>query len=470
MLDVSKLHMIALSLFFLLLVPVYAGSAAARPIEAAEPAMAQRGWSYFHPPVLGEKPVLQGVPPEQELSPQEVSPAPETEEVQPASVPVRGSVSLGENSMDTLEPEQIMLIKDYFFYYFESLALGEPQDLSLLFAEDSASQAQAAMHTATFEVLTETRKMQPVDLRLTSCEYQITIGEQRLRENGDLMIYATEENTQEFAGLPGVEAQTLSMGHAFYMRETEEGWKLTKHWQNEDFHLLVSDIFRWGVRDENKETDVEGSWEFARDIVERILNEARRNLVGREEELLAYRGETEDVPSWDHDYDRQAALEYAGQWIGERNPDWPAYDIYGGNCNNFASQVLLAGGIPMDTVGSAQWKWFSETPNSGGGAWGRSASWAGVNEFYQYAQENEGYGLICDLSSSYFDGQPGDLLQFGALGDWKHTVVIAEVVRDEEGNFVDYLIHSNTADRKYYPASAYPYTDHRLIRILGWSE
>ncbi len=398
--------------------------------------------------------------------------APEKQRAVPEALkaPVKGSISLGENPEDALNAQQIALIEDYFFYYFESLALLEPQDVSLIFAEDGAAQAQAAMHTATFEVLTETRKMQPVDLRLVNCTYEITIGEQRLRENGDLMVYVTENNVQNFAYLPETNAQTLSMGHAFYMKETEDGWKLTKHWQNEDFHLLVSDLFRWGVRDENKETDVEASKELLRGIVDRILSEARKNLAQREKERSEYRGTAEPIQTWDVDYDRQKALAYSEKWVGVRNPDWPAYDIYGGNCNNFASQVLLAGGIPMDTVGSAQWKWFSETPNVGNSSWGRSPSWAGVNEFYQYAQENTGFGLACDLTGSYFDGRPGDLLQFGALGDWKHTVVIAEVVRDEKGNFVDYLIHSNTADRLYYPASAYPYTAHRLIQILGWSK
>ena len=377
---------------------------------------------------------------------------------------------MGDNPADALNSQQIALIEDYFFYYFESLALLEPQDVSLLFAEDGASQAQAAMHTATFEVLTETRKMQSVDLRLVNCTYKITIGEQRLRENGDLMVYATEENIQNFAYLPDNDAQTLSMGHAFYMRETEDGWKLTKHWQNEDFHLLVSDLFRWGVRDENKETDVEASRELLKGIVGSILSEASKNLAQREKELLAYRGAVEPVRTWDVDYDRQAALDYAEKWVGTRNPEWPAYDIYGGNCNNFASQVLLAGGIPMDIYGSEQWKWYGDSPNTANSAWGRSPSWAGVNEFYQYALGNTGFGLACGLSGSYFDGKPGDLLQLGALGDWKHTVVIADVIRDKDGNFVDYLLHSNTADRLNYPAAAYPYTSHRLIQVFGWAQ
>ena len=50
-------------------------------------------------------------------------------------------------------------------------------------------------------------------------------------------------------------------------------------------------------------------------------------------------------------YDRQAAAAYADRYVDERNDAWPDYAGSGGNCQNFASQVLLAGGIPMDIYG-----------------------------------------------------------------------------------------------------------------------
>jgi len=49
-------------------------------------------------------------------------------------------------------------------------------------------------------------------------------------------------------------------------------------------------------------------------------------------------------------------------------------------------------------------------------------------------------------------------------------VIITKVVRDDQGNVLDYLVNSNTTDRINYPASAYGYSDLRLIKILGWNE
>ena len=62
------------------------------------------------------------------------------------------------------------------------------------------------------------------------------------------------------------------------------------------------------------------------------------------------------LPSADHPYDRQAALDYARQYTAARNPAWDDYAGMGGNCQNYVSQCLYAGGIPMDTTGAAVWK------------------------------------------------------------------------------------------------------------------
>ena len=85
--------------------------------------------------------------------------------------------------------------------------------------------------------------------------------------------------------------------------------------------------------------------------------------------------------SADNPYDRQAAVAYAHEWVGQRNDEWGDYGMYGGNCQNFVSQALLAGGIPMDIEGDAVWKWYGSTPSDTNRASGRSASFSGVEAF-----------------------------------------------------------------------------------------
>ena len=65
--------------------------------------------------------------------------------------------------------------------------------------------------------------------------------------------------------------------------------------------------------------------------------------------------------------------------------------------------------------------------------------------------------------------QPGDVLQYGADGEWKHSVLVTEVVNDANGQPVEFLIASNTTDRIDWPMSAYAYADVRLIHVLGYN-
>ena len=175
-----------------------------------------------------------------------------------------------------------------------------------------------------------------------------------------------------------------------------------------------------------------------------------------------------------HPYDRDAAVAYAMEWVDpltvKRNPDWFLYDGYGGNCNNFISQCLYAGGIPMDWDGYAQWKWFDDEVDTWNQPNGRSPAWAGVDEFYNYAENNSGFGLVAEVHPNLYTGEPGDVLQYGATGEWRHSVIITDVIYGEDGRVQDYLINSNTTDRISYPASAYAYYDFRLIHVLGWND
>jgi len=126
----------------------------------------------------------------------------------------------------------------------------------------------------------------------------------------------------------------------------------------------------------------------------------------------------------------------------------------------------------MDCDGDVdtQWKWYGETVDLDETESGRSPAWTGVEEFYTYASENTGYGLEAVVDDNVFSGSVGDILQYGQDDEWLHSVIITKVIKDSNGNMLDYLINSNTTDRINYPASAYGYSDLRLIKIEGWNE
>jgi hypothetical protein len=63
--------------------------------------------------------------------------------------------------------------------------------------------------------------------------------------------------------------------------------------------------------------------------------------------------------------------------------------------------------------------------------------------------------------------EKGDVIQVGAYHQWRHSLVITDVLKDENGNMQEIVVASNTADRCNYPLSAYIYTYPRLIHIDG---
>ena len=74
------------------------------------------------------------------------------------------------------------------------------------------------------------------------------------------------------------------------------------------------------------------------------------------------------------------------------------------------------------------------------------------------------------VNAPYFTGETGDIITMGVEEPRHHTTVICGLVADGEGRTVDYLLCSNTANLRNYPASAYYYTNRQLTKILGWND
>ena len=124
----------------------------------------------------------------------------------------------------------------------------------------------------------------------------------------------------------------------------------------------------------------------------------------------------------------------------------------------------------MDVTGQQVWKWYDRSLSNGNSRSGRSSSWTSVTRFMEYAEDNAGYGLVAVTNASYDTVETGDLIHVGADGSWGHTVIITEPVLDASGQTVDYLVDSNTANLRNYPASLYGYPNMILTKIIGWND
>lgn len=366
---------------------------------------------------------------------------------------MRGSSEiLYASEVQPLSEEQEQLILDYMNLYFASLEDFEPQEeIAALFSDEE----QAALADSAIDFQISLRQMQDADYTLASWSYSLTLNEITQEEDGSLHIFARENNTQNFNQNPEIASERYGGYHLFELEQMEGSWKIRSHMMFDAVYMML-----W-----SEGGGEEAALRYAEAVPE-YLRLAQEQLQEREADREREPGELQAQ----YAYDRQAAAAYADRYVDERNDAWPDYAGSGGNCQNFASQVLLAGGIPMDIYGDAVWKWYSDEVSNSPGAQGRSSSWTGVNQFVEYAAANTGYGLVAETEAPYFSGEPGDLLHMGIDGDWGHTVVIASAVTNGQGEVVDYLVDSNTGNLRNYPANLYGYPEIILTRIGGWTE
>lgn len=82
-------------------------------------------------------------------------------------------------------------------------------------------------------------------------------------------------------------------------------------------------------------------------------------------------------------YDREAAVEYARTYALVYNKDYPNFDRgtpNSGDCMNFVSQCIHAGGMPQKEYG---YLWFCNKKK-------HSSSWSGVDSFRNYLKKSFG--------------------------------------------------------------------------------
>ncbi len=369
-----------------------------------------------------------------------------------------GEIVYGEEAA-RLDPRQEDLLLDFMDAYYTSLSELEVRDISTMFAKDASVTLE--FNLAVWEIMVDIRAAQRTDLSLSGYEYTLSIERTEPLANGGVRVFAEEDYTCNFTAYPGVDTRAYNVGHSFTIVFEDDEYLLAGHRQYDSLNSYLMGHTGWEYPPPETITPgVSGRKEL-------FLTSALSAAEARQEDAAPDSGIDLD---YSHSYDRDAAVTYAIKWVGTRNIiDWAMYDLYGGNCQNFTSQAMFAGGIPMDYSGEHQWKWYGDVPNELQRATGRSAAWSGVEDFLEYVRENTGGGMVAQPNAPHYTGEEGDVVHMGILGEWRHTVMIHHVFKDADGETLDYLVASNSADLINYPLSAHYYQQQMLIKILGWN-
>ena len=153
-------------------------------------------------------------------------------------------------------------------------------------------------------------------------------------------------------------------------------------------------------------------------------------------------------------YNRFKSVEYARRWALGSNPKFYHFGGIGGDCTNFISQCLLAGGGQMNFAYPYGWYYKN--------SYDRSPSWTSVGEFGKFLLRTGGgtgpVGEIVKLE----DLEIGDIIQLRQnYTHYNHSLIVSSKV----GGEIYVCAHSNDAlDR---PLSSYQYYALMPIKILN---
>lgn len=342
-------------------------------------------------------------------------------------------------------PVEVMkTITSYMDAYYMSLAKLETQDVSGLFSSDK----MASISEKAISLLVDVRKLYDFDMHIYGGHYDLKVINYR-EENEKYRVDILEDDYLNFAYLNGIESSAYDIENYFVI----------------DSDYKISDLEK-----------VQGYYLSFYDEKEKSLDEVYNYFMRQLKDMIEYNTEVlwkkaQSAPyqsklSYKNGYDRSKASEYSYKYYHDRNPIWYNFTDEGGNCQNYASQSMLEGGIVMDNEGEQQWKCYIEDPqydpeiNEEETAYGRSRSWVNVGFFYEYAKNNEGKGMVADTKVNLYYLEPGDIIIVGN-SSLAHTVIVSKVVNGH------ILVNSNSIDMKDYPIEAYVYTNITPIKILG---
>ena len=152
-------------------------------------------------------------------------------------------------------------------------------------------------------------------------------------------------------------------------------------------------------------------------------------------------------------YNRENAVQYARTWALSRNPLFYNYTGQGGDCTNFVSQAVLAGSCQMNYTQTFGWYYIDSED--------RTASWTGVEFFYDFITGNRGVGPYgTEISEN--EAEVGDVVQLARGGDFYHTLFISGF--DTNG---EVLVSAHSDDALDRPLSTYNFEAARFVHIIG---
>ena len=370
-------------------------------------------------------------------------------------------ISKTDNYNEDIDKDIQNTIVKYMDSYFKSITTLKEIDMTNLFCDDAYEEAY--INQTAISLLINSRKLERNKMTISNAKYDI-IFDDIDNENDTVTVKVLENDYFHFDFMKDIESKTYEVENTFVLKKTNNTYKIISLRKVQDFYVMITNEYKTGKSDKDAKKELDK-------MKEDYISDFKVEVSDFKTYLSRYENKKDTITkTCDYKYDRTKALNYAKKYVTNRNSEWSNFSEYGGNCQNFASQVVYNGGVPMDLQGDAIWKYYGDTLNETKNKSGRSPSWTGVTFFYDYAKANKGYGLCSEVDINPFYAEAGDIGQVGYNNAYKHTVVIVGNIKDNNGKITDLLINSNSLNLENYPLSGYVYPNKRVIKILGWNK
>ena len=344
--------------------------------------------------------------------------------------------------------EVVDLLIDYNKLYFKMMKTLNFESFEQLFCDET----DLAINDYATKLLVETRKQ--YGLNIDKGSYELTINTCNFDKDTYYVDFIENENLL-FEALPEIESGVYNVECSAIIKKVDNAYKFVSLNKIQDYFVMFT---------EKEYKNKEDVLSIFNGYYSDLLNEVDLDTKLKQEAINNPYVVNKEVKNL---YDRNKAQEYAYEHYLVRNDKYMDYGLLGGNCQNYASQVILAGGIPMDIEGGkwSQWKYYGPEVYIDETKEGRSFSWTTVDYFYDYCVENDGQkGMVTDYDCNIHYAQPGDVIHVGFDKETRHATVVSDVYNGI------ILLNSNTVDLLNFPLDAYAYNTKRLIKILGYND
>lgn len=152
-------------------------------------------------------------------------------------------------------------------------------------------------------------------------------------------------------------------------------------------------------------------------------------------------------------YKRELAVEYARRYALNYNKKYFHFDGIGGDCTNFVSQCLFAGGAKMNYDKYYGWYYISES--------NRSPSWSSVKYLERFLLKENTPGFIAKVVP-ISELEVGDVIQLRQnQTEFNHSLIVTKITQNE------IYVCAHSYDCLDKPLSEFFYLELKAIHIIG---